>query len=135
MESHYDKERREFVRIRCEVAIRYKFICRHRTDNEMMNIYEGKTTDMSASGLLLNGILPRTDWAADLLLHKIVVGVNIWLPDSIDPVKALTRVAWIETVDEKTLMSCYGLNFREITTVDRDKIFRFVLKEQLPNGK
>lgn len=132
MESHFDKEKREFVRVNCEVAVRYKFICRQRVDTEMISIYEGKTNNLGGGGLLLQGKVPKIDWVADLLLHKIIIGVNMWLPDSQEPVRALTRVAWIETIDEKTLQCSMGLMFREITTMDKDKVFRFVLKAQIP---
>ncbi|MEK7449078.1 MAG: PilZ domain-containing protein [Planctomycetota bacterium] len=125
-------EKREFVRVKLEIPIRYKFLCKHIQSPEMDKIYQGKTTNVSGGGLLLFGVMPDFNWVPELLMQKIVVGVTFLLPDESESVKALARAAWIETIDEETKKCNMGLKYQEITAGDRDKIFRFVIKAQLP---
>lgn len=133
MEGVYEQERREFIRVKVEIPVRYKFLAKHRQDAELNTIYEGFTTNLSGGGLLLMGKLPVLAWLADLLMQKMAVGINLYLPLHEAPIKALTRVAWIETIEEQTQRTAFGLKFREITADDKDKIFRFVIKAQLPS--
>ncbi|MCK4908455.1 MAG: PilZ domain-containing protein [Planctomycetes bacterium] len=132
MNPHHGEEKREFIRVKLEIPIRYKFLCRHIQSPEIEKIYQGKTTNISGGGLLLFGIIPNLAWVPELLMQKIVMGVTFLLPDETDAVKCLARGAWIETIDEKTKKCNIGLKFQEITAADKDKIFRFIIKAQLP---
>lgn len=133
MDQPYEQERREFVRVKLEVPVRYKFLAKERSEPEFEHVYEGTTWNISGGGLLLAGRIPVFSWLPDLLLSKILIGVNILLPGTDNPIKALARVAWIETIDEGTQRCGIGLKFREITTADRDQIFQFVIRSQMPS--
>ncbi len=133
MDQPYEQERREFVRVKLEVPVRYKFLAKDRNEPEFDRVYEGTTWNISGGGLLLAGRIPVFSWLPDLLLSKILVGVNILLPGTDNPIKALARVAWIETIDESTQRCGIGLKFREVTTADRDQIFQFVIRSQMPS--
>lgn len=129
----YEQERREFVRVRVQIPVRYKFLSKVRTGKEMDEVYEGATTNLGGGGLLLLGKIPLVDWIPELLMQKIVIGVNLLLPHDEAPIKALTRVAWVETFDEATMKCNLGLKFKEITQADKDRIFKFVIKVQMPS--
>lgn len=133
MSLNYEQERREFVRVKIEIPLRYKFLGKNATGPEFDTIHEGTTSNVSGGGFLLIGKIPKLEWIPDLLMQKIVVGVNLQLPTMDTAIKALTRVAWIETIDEKTLQAALGLRFRDITLQDRDKIFQFVIRCQMPS--
>ena len=133
MDQPYEQERREFVRVKLEVPVRYKFLCRERTEPDFDRVYEGTSWNISGGGLLLAGRIPVYGWIPELLLQKIMVGVNILLPGQDDPIKALAKVAWIESIEEATQRCGIGLKFREITTHDRDNIFQFVIRSQMPS--
>jgi c-di-GMP-binding flagellar brake protein YcgR len=133
MTSSFEQERREFVRIKLEIPIRYKFVAPHIKDERLEKIYEGYTSNLSAGGLLLKGPVPDFGWIAELLLGKMVLGVNILLPTEIDPIKSLVRVAWVEALDEKTKFCTMGIKFKEMTREDQDKIFKFVIRSQMPS--
>lgn len=128
-----EQERREFVRVRVQIPVRYKFLSKTRTGVEMDDVYEGVTTNVGGGGLLLLGRIPVVDWIPELLMQKIVLGVNLLLPHDEAPIKALTRVAWVETFDESTKKCNLGLRFKEITQADKDRIFKFVIKVQMPS--
>ena len=123
-------ERRGFVRIRMAVPVRYAFL--DLNGNRLPpGISEASCVNMSAGGLLLQAKVPELAWVSDLLVQKMAVAVSIPLPAEVEPVKAITRAAWIETVDEKTHRCNVGLKFKEIAREDQDRIFRFVVKSQL----
>ena len=129
----YEQERREFVRVRTQIPVRYKFLSKTRQDTAMDEVYEGTTTNLGGGGLLLLGRVPVLDWISELLMQKIVIGVNLLLPQDDQPIKALTRVAWVETFDEVTMKCNLGLKFKEVTQADKDRIFKFVIKVQMPS--
>jgi len=130
MSFEYETEKREFVRIKVDVPVRYRFLSRElEIDDD--NVREGITRNISGSGLLLLGQLPKAEWITPLLMQRIVVGVNILIPALADPVKALTRVAWIEAIPEGVDRCAMGLKFREITKEGQDEIFRYVIRSQM----
>ncbi len=130
-QQRYESERREFVRVKTSLSVRYKFLSQSVEGLED-KIYEGVTQNLSGGGLLLTGKIPDLKWIPDLLMQKIVIGVNIMLPDSPDAIKALTRVAWAEAFEEGSEKCSFGLTFREITKEAQDKIFRFIIKSKMP---
>lgn len=130
--QNFESERREFVRIKAGLEVRYMFLT--NSDVEVPGgVYEGITQNVSGGGMLLIGKIPELQWIPDLLMQKIVIGVNIYLMDSDEPVKALTRVAWVEAVDESSMKCGFGLTFREITKDQQDRILRYIIKAQMPS--
>lgn len=127
----YDLERREFIRVRAELPVKYKFLS-HDPGFGSEQVYDGTTNNLSGGGLLLLGTVPNADWITGLLMERIVIGVNVFLPGGGKPVKALTRTAWIEALDEKAQQCSLGLKFKEVTKEHLDRIFRFVIKAQIP---
>jgi c-di-GMP-binding flagellar brake protein YcgR len=128
MAIRYESERREFVRIKVDIPVRYKFLSKVvQIDDEIL---EGTTGDLAGGGLLLVGKVPNPSWYCDLLMGRVVVGVNILLPSAADAIKALCRVAWLEASDDGTRIGM-GLKFKEITRDSLDEIFKYVIKAQL----
>ena len=133
MSAGFDAEKREFVRVRVALSVRYKFLSR---DVEFVtpadDIYEGSTNNVSGGGLLLKARIPDLQWLAPLLMERIVIGLNILLPHEEMPMKALTRVAWIEAVEEGSQKCLLGLRFKEISQDDQDRILRYIIRCQMP---
>lgn len=133
MPQLFDQDRREYVRVKADIPVRYKFLAKHITNPCIEDIYQGITNNISGGGILLAGVVPDMSWVSDLLMQRIVVGINFALPADTEVIKALTRVSWIESFDEKTQQCLMGLKFKEITTSDRDKIFKHIIRSQLPS--
>ena len=132
MGSAFDSERREFVRIKVALPVRYKFLCQDLDHPDLAKIHEGTTRNLSGGGLLLRGRIPHLEWLPSMLSGKMKVGVNLILPTFDLPVKALTRVSWVEGMEEETLRADLGLRFREITKEAQDEIVRYIIKTQMP---
>jgi c-di-GMP-binding flagellar brake protein YcgR len=126
-----EPERRQFIRVKTEIPVKYKFLS-HDPEFRADEVFEGATTNLSAGGLLLIGRLPNLDWIPGLLMERIVVGVNLYVPAAEEPVKALCRVAWLEAIEEKSRRTAMGLRFSEITKMHEDVILQFVIKSQMP---
>ena len=129
MPERYESERREFVRMKVDIPVRYKFLS--KTVEVGDDVFEGTTGDLGGGGLLLVGRIPNPVWYVGLLTQKIVMGVNIQLPKNPDPIKALCRVAWIEATEGESGRVALGLKYKEISRDALDTIFQFVIKAQL----
>ncbi len=132
MDRPYEHERREFVRVRLEIPVTYRFVCHLRQDPELDHQYRGSTSNISAGGLLLHGEIPLIPWIPELLMQKMLIAVSMALPDGGGAIKALARTAWLEPVEEPSLRCHMGLAFREITSTDRDRVFQFVMRSLMP---
>jgi c-di-GMP-binding flagellar brake protein YcgR len=133
MPNLFDSERREYIRIKNELIVRYKFISIHLSDPRLDEIYTGKATNISGGGIMISGPIPNPFWIPELLMQRIVIGINFLLPQEEEAIKTLTRVAWVETIDENTHLCLIGLKFKEITSRDLDKVFKFIIRNQLPS--
>jgi c-di-GMP-binding flagellar brake protein YcgR len=130
MSFQYESEKREFVRIGTDVPVRYKFLSRTvPIDSE--GVYEGTTSNISGSGLLLIGKLPGLSWIPGLLMEEILLGINILLPSLEMPIKALARVAWVEALQKGNEKCALGLRYKEISKESQDEILRYVIKLQI----
>jgi len=128
---YYERERREFVRVKAEIPVRYRFLS-HDPAFPGSEVLEGVTSDMSGGGLLLRARVPDPDWIAGLLTERIFIGIELQLPDRPEPVRALTRAAWVQAAVQGSPDLCLiGLRFKEITRADLDRVFRFVIDKEL----
>ncbi|MHC4340415.1 MAG: PilZ domain-containing protein [Planctomycetota bacterium] len=132
MTASFEYERRKFIRLPIAVPVRYKFLSREVRSKEMDTVYEGVSQNLGAGGLLLRGKLPDPSWLATLLTRKMYVGVNLLLPSSARPIKALSRVIWASAVEENQGHVVMGLEFQEITQEDRDLITQYIIRAQMP---
>jgi c-di-GMP-binding flagellar brake protein YcgR len=130
MSFEYETEKREFVRIHTDIPVRYKFLSK-AIPIESEGIFEGTTSNLSGSGLLLVGKVPGMSWIPGLLMGEILIGVNILLPSLDVPIKALTRIAWIEAFVKGSDKCAMGVRFKEIPKENQDEIMRYIIKAQI----
>jgi c-di-GMP-binding flagellar brake protein YcgR len=130
--SSFESDRREFTRVRVSIPVRYKFIAQELDHEDLERVWEGSTSNLSGSGLLLQIKVPNLEWVPLMLTGKMKVGVNLILPTYELPVKALCRVSWMESMDPDTQKMCIGLSFREIGKDAQDEIVRYIIKTQMP---
>lgn len=133
MTASFDYEKRQFIRLPLAVAVRYKFLSREMRGPDMDIVHEGVSKNIGAGGLLLRGKLPDPSWLSKLLTRKMYVGINMMLPSTDRPVKALCRVIWSSAVEGDTSLVVMGLEFQEITNHDRDAITQYVIRAQMPS--
>ncbi len=130
--SSFESDRREFTRVRVSVPVRYKFLHHEMEHPDLDHIWEGSTSNLSGSGLLMKIKVPHMDWVTLLLTGKMKVGVNLILPTYELPVKALCRVSWMESMNPSTQKLNMGLVFREIGSQAKDEIVQYIIKTQMP---
>jgi len=130
--SSFEADRREFTRVRVSVPVRYKFLYDEIEHPDLDRIWEGATSNLSGSGLLLRVRVPEMDWVTLLLTGKMKVGINLILPTYELPVKALCRVSWMESMNPATQTMFIGLSFREIGQQAKDEIVQYIVKTQMP---
>ena len=136
MEISFFCENRDYLRVKAGVPVRYRFLS-ETTSHETIGLeMHGETQDLSGGGILLHGSIPDENWIPDLLMERITVGVSVFLPDSREPVKALARVAWLDTEEGGDHVASttvtMGLKFVEITRDGQDRLFQYILQDLLP---
>ncbi len=130
MSFHYETARRDFIQIQTDIPVRYKFLSRAvKVDPEA--VFQGTTTSVSGHGLLLVGKVPTVSWIPAMLMKDIVIGLNLLLPASDAPIKALAEIAWIESFEKGSEKIAMGLKFAEIAKEHQDELLRFVIKTQI----
>ncbi|MBN1441727.1 MAG: PilZ domain-containing protein [Planctomycetes bacterium] len=130
MSVHYETTKREFVKIQTDIPVRYKFLSR-TISIDSSSIYEGITSKLSGSGLLLLGRVPSFSWIPGLLMQEILVGINLLLPAADEPIKALCAVNWVEKIQKGSDKCPLGLRFEEISKEHEDMLLKFVIKAQI----
>jgi hypothetical protein len=113
-------DKRSFPRKRVQIPIKYKFINHNISSGQdpEEEVYEGITTDLSEGGLLCSITFPKLSFVSDLLIQKMIIGVNILLEDG--PVKALCRTCWIGNINDNC--GTIGLEFRNINIEGKMRI-------------
>ncbi|KAF0244700.1 MAG: hypothetical protein FD180_2292 [Planctomycetota bacterium] len=128
-----EPERRDFVRVAADIAVRYRFRSVSRKDSDATDkVMTGATTNLSGGGLLLRGPIPEIGIVTQLVTGKATLEVELTLPNDPRPIPAKARCTWVETVEEETLRCHLGLRFTEITPEDKERIFRYVIRVQMP---
>ena len=123
-----EPDKRSFIRISQTLQVRYKFVSSTKKDKALTQSYSGDTRNISGSGILLVGKLPDPAWVEELLGKRMSLAVSIRLPGVGGPVNAVARAAWINVDMEKKPIECeMGLEFREITQVDEQRLLEFII--------
>ncbi len=91
----------------------------------------GETQNISAGGMLLHGHLPDPDVVTELLMKRVAVYVELQLPGTSGPLKALGRVSWLDSIDVESGIFSLGLEFKEITKESQDRIIEFILQSMM----
>ncbi|MBI4613995.1 MAG: PilZ domain-containing protein [Planctomycetes bacterium] len=132
MGEQHQPEKRDYIRIQARLPVRYRFLKSGTGGMQALGTASGETTNLSGGGLCLVGPIPDLDWVVELLMEKIAVWVEIEFPGAWKPVRAVTRVAWLEGLNEGTRVCSMGLRFKEITREAQDRILDYIIESQLP---
>ncbi|MFH1784515.1 MAG: PilZ domain-containing protein [bacterium] len=109
------EERRKFVRLQKPVEVKYKFASESSKDEET------KTRDISEGGVR---IMMNTK-----ILPGNIIDLEIILPDTAEPIKALGETVWEEEfLEGRNLAYEIGVKFIKISPKDREKISKHVYK-------
>ena len=127
--SPSESDRRDYPRLKRSLPLRFKFISSSVQDPAMDRVSDGATHNISLGGLLMVGPIPKLDWLKELLIGRISVGVNLLLPGHEMPIKVLTRVAWIEAVDQDAISLRMGLRIIDIPSDQRKVLSDFLITE------
>jgi hypothetical protein len=130
MSVQHDTEKRDFVKVSVGIPVRYKFLSKTIQVADT-DAHEGITSNLSGMGLVMLTKLPPKDLLAPLLTHEVLLGVNIFLPSTESPIKALATISWIECVEESAEKCAIGLKFVDARKEDQDRILRYVIKSQI----
>ena len=125
-----DKQERLFFRLPTALQVSYRFIPDDPNLGAYLETRRGVVENLSSGGLLMRTEEPPVELVGDLLSGRVVLAVQLELPDG--PLDALARVVWIEGEGRIGSEVRMGLGFQEITSPDRDRITRAVIEAFAP---
>ncbi|MFH1338964.1 MAG: PilZ domain-containing protein [Candidatus Omnitrophota bacterium] len=135
MEDKYKGlDRRQSVRLSRELPSRFMLIDEDKSA-EITGVCSGSVRNISAGGALMECYDLSDAWIEGLVSGMIKVAVEIEVPESEAPVRALARAAWFSKIekDEEKDKEKYilGLQFVDITTASQDIIRNYIIKSYL----
>jgi c-di-GMP-binding flagellar brake protein YcgR len=135
MEDKYKgSDRRQSVRLSKELSSKFMLIDEEKSA-EITNVRSASIRNISAGGALMECTDLKDEWIEGLVSGMIKVALEIEVPESENPVRALARAVWFSKIDkdEKTKQEKYilGLKFVDITTASQDIIRNYIIKTYL----
>jgi len=126
----YDSERRQFVRIPLTVPINFNLIS-SESGNKVGPAFKGETSNVGAGGVLVTGEMPPVEDVTALIVQRLILAGEMEMPDDPKPILFLGRVAWIEDIDTENRRCSLGVIFKELTQLDRDRLYQFVIRSTM----
>jgi c-di-GMP-binding flagellar brake protein YcgR len=135
MEDKYKGlDRRQSVRLSREMPAKFMLIDEEKSA-EITDVRSGSIRNISAGGALMECTDLNEEWIEGLVSGMIKAALEIEVPESESPVRALARAVWFSKIDkdEKTKKQKYilGLQFVDITTASQDIIRNYIIKTYL----
>lgn len=135
-------EKRRSARIRFKpsdnLEVRFKFLS-HLDDFRSDEVFHGLIINLSKGGALFQGAVPGTDWLPRLGEGRILIGMNIMVPDGIRAVKALASLRWCRPTGEpprdgKPVYEL-GVQFEQLEPEHRSNLAKFLIGVQIRTRK
>jgi c-di-GMP-binding flagellar brake protein YcgR len=117
-----------------QIASKFKLLNQDNSSAETLDFSDGIICSLSGGGIQLEGAIKNHAIIPNLVMHKIVVGVNFNLPETEQQIAAICRVSWVNSAGNsqgKKGQARLGLEFREISSRDRDRIFDYIIHHLL----
>jgi hypothetical protein len=144
-------EKRRSARIRFKpsdnLEVRFKFLS-HLDDFRSEEVFQGLIFNLSKGGALFQGAVPGTEWLPRLGEGRILIGMNIMVPDGIRAVKALASLRWCRPVGEpardgkttaapQASLPLYelGVQFEQLEPEHRSNLAKFLIGVQIRTRK
>lgn len=135
-------EKRRSARIRFKpsdnLEVRFKFLS-HLDDFRSDEVFHGLIFNLSKGGALFQGAVPGTDWLPRLGEGRILIGMNIMVPDGIRAVKALASLRWCRPTGEppRDAKPVYelGVQFEQLEPEHRSNLAKFLIGVQIRTRK
>ena len=132
MEDKYKGlDRRGGVRLSRKLIAKFMLV-NEETAEELTGLEMGSVLNISAGGALLEVETLKEEWIEGLISGVIKVALDIEVPTSNDPVRALSRAVWFSKINASKEKGkdryILGLRFLDITTACQDIIRDYIIK-------
>jgi hypothetical protein len=134
-------EKRRAARIKFRpsegLEVRYKFLS-HLDDYQCDEVFKGTINNLSKGGALFTGPIPGVDWLPRLGEGRILIGLNLLVPE-LKPIKALASLRWCRPTDthKATPRPVYdmGVQFEQLDPEHRSNLAKFLIGVQIRTRK
>ncbi len=131
MDYYNGYERRKSVRINEALPVKFILFDSKNAENLLSNVINCSTQNISAGGFMVETDDLKNGQINDLINGMINIALEVKLPASIKPIKALAKVSWLverKDISEGQKKFMMGLKFVDISMEDKDKIEKFVIE-------
>ncbi|MBX3469438.1 MAG: PilZ domain-containing protein [Planctomycetes bacterium] len=136
-------EKRRAARIKFRPAenlgVRYKFLS-HVEQYQCDKIFPGLVHNLSKGGMLFTGPIPGPEWLPRLGEGRILIGLNLVVPDGSRPIKALASLRWCRPSPEHRPGQLHppydlGVQFEQLEPEHRSNLSKFLIGVQIRTRK
>lgn len=135
-------EKRRAARIKFRpsknLEVRYKFLS-HLDDFQCDKIFPGLVHNLSKGGMLFTGPIPGPDWLPRLGEGRILIGLNLVVPNGAKPIKALASLRWCRPTPEQRFAPHphydLGVQFEQLEPEHRSNLAKFLIGVQIRTRK
>lgn len=135
-------EKRRAARIKFRpsehLQVRYKFLS-HLDDFQCDKIFTGLVHNLSKGGMLFTGPIPGPEWLPRLGEGRIMIGLNLVVPDGAKPIKALASLRWCRpALDQRSVSGPHydlGVQFEQLEPEHRNSLSKFLIGVQIRTRK
>lgn len=135
-------EKRRAARIKFRpsenLEVRYKFLS-HLDDFQCDKIFPGLVHNLSKGGMLFTGPIPGADWLPRLGEGRILIGLNLVVPNGTKPIKALASLRWCRPTPEQRFAPQphydLGVQFEQLEPEHRSNLAKFLIGVQIRTRK
>jgi len=121
-------EKRRNVRIFLNTPIQVKYHFIRDYDDQSESPGDALSSNISGGGLFLELPHLETKTQEELLKGEKKLFLEILLPNTTEPIKALGKVAWMEEKEERgKALHGAGVTFISIDEDDREKIINYII--------
>jgi hypothetical protein len=128
-------EKRRAARIKFRpsenLEVRYKFLS-HLDEYQCDKIFPGLIHNLSKGGALFTGPIPGQEWLPRLGEGRILIGLNLVVPENTRPIKALASLRWCRPNAPNYDL---GVQFEQLEPEHRALLAKFLIGVQIRTRK
>ncbi|MCP4649266.1 MAG: PilZ domain-containing protein [PVC group bacterium] len=132
-QSYGGQERRYYKRCSVELPVKLSFIS-DEVKTQVVEFYEAHTIDISGGGLAIKVQSLDREIIPQINVGVIRCGIKLHIPIYAEQIMMLTKSAWIMrqlSMGPEDSGYIIGVQFTDITTVNKDKIIGFIVGSYL----
>lgn len=126
----YGPESRKYIRLDTVFPVEFKFLSPDG-QKALSDTFQGFTSNISRGGLCLEAHNLKTEWAGLVTSKQVKLALSIELPLAVNPVNAVSKIAWVKQMPALPDRYLIGLTYEEISPSGNNRILHYAWAKKL----